>query len=165
MLLHPLSEAFWICVWCKGGRNDDTSENRLYYYFRSIFHVSSLPSPLFCFPETWQRLTCTPSLCYSRLIENSTLISRPFRNVSCLRFWVFCWIYLFRLLIGVTLWMTSFGSGCRFDFSCFAEGRKHSRYDSLKCHDQNIRLRESSNKCHGQRQTGRQTWRQRERDI
>lgn len=59
--------------------------------------------------------------------------------------------------------MTSSGSGWRLlDFSCFAE-EKHN--DSLQSHDENIRLRESSNKCHGLRQTGRQARRQRERDI
>lgn len=57
--------------------------------------------------------------------------------------------------------MTSSGSGWRLlDFSCFEE--KHN--DSLQSHDENIRLRESSNKCHGLRQTGRQARRQRERD-
>lgn len=100
------------------------------------------------------------SLCNGRLNENSTLISQPFHYVWHLHL---CPIDLFRLLIGITLWMTSSGSGWRLlDFSCFAE-EKHN--DSLQSHDENIRLRESSNKCHGLRQTGRQARRQRERDI
>lgn len=80
-----------------------------------------------------------------------------------LHLWALSPIDLFRLLIGITLRMTSSGSGWRLlDFSCFAE-EKHN--DSLQSHDENIRLRESSNKCHGLRQTRRQARRQRERDI
>lgn len=147
-----LSEAFWIRVRCNGSRNDDTSENRLYCTRLSSIIISDLyllpprlSSPFsFILLPTEKRLDrdrlVSLSLCNSRLIENSSLISRPFHYGWHLHLWALSRSYLSRLLIGITLWVTSSGSGCRFDFAWFAEEKKHNGYNSLQCHDQNIRL-------------------------
>lgn len=159
-----LSEAFWTCareaeMIAPQSVNSSTLSPSLFQIYPS--RLTRLYSP-FSAPRR-KRLgrdqLVRLSLCNSRLIENSSLISRPFHYERHLHSWGLSLIYLFRLLIGITLWMTSSGSHYSLDFSCFADENGN---DLPQRPDRNIRLRESSNKCHGQRQTGRQTWRQRE---